>query len=113
MSGGGRSARRDARTGKPKATPESTSDVDQVAKAFDSSPGAARHNWVSLADLRDRLGGTREQQDRAIRAAVDSNRFTLDTHEGRHGPLTDRQIAATIKQRHGEKPFAYIARRED
>jgi hypothetical protein len=83
------------------------------AKAFDASPGAARANFVKLSDLRERLGGTREEQDAWIRRERIAGRFSLDTHDGVHGKLSDRDRAAAVVEGSADRPtrMIYISRR--
>lgn len=85
-----------------------------LEKAFDASPGA-KDNFVHLADFRDKLGGTRAQQDAAIRQGQLDGKFTLDPHEGlyntkRYLENAARYKAAAIPNKHG-KVFEYISRR--
>lgn len=66
-----------------------------VLAAFDASPGH-RDNFVSLADLRERMGGTRAEQDAAILAAARAGRISLDSHEGLVSGMTPRLREAAI-----------------
>ena len=50
------------------------------AEAFQAA--STGRQATALVDLRERLGGTREQQDAAIRAAWASGAYTLDNAEG-------------------------------
>jgi hypothetical protein len=77
--------------------------------AFDSSPGA-KLNVVRLDHFREKLGGTREQQDAAIRTMQLSGHYALDSHEGFTQGLPPSARAAAIHQ--GGSQLAYIARRE-
>lgn len=77
-----------------------------VVAALEASPGA-RNNFVTLADLRDRLGGTRAEQDVAIRQAIREGRVTLEVHEGNVGNLSQRMKDAAIRQGDATR-FVYI-----
>lgn len=97
-------------------TPEQRTDtaaVKRFDRAYSKSPGA-KDDFVKLADIRARLGGTRESQDAAIRKMRVSGKYTLDTHEGLHTSpkfKADREriMAAAITER-GSR-FVYISRR--
>lgn len=69
-----------------------------VVQAFQAAPGA-NSNFVNMADMRDRLGGTRAEQDVAILQAVRSGKLTLETHEGNIGALSPRQRDAGLFMR--------------
>jgi hypothetical protein len=70
-----------------------------VVAAMEASPGASQ-NHVDLADLRDRLGGTRAEQDAAIKKAWQDGKLTLNSSEGRFAQgqfgLTDRTKNAAL-----------------
>jgi hypothetical protein len=81
--------------------------------AFDKSPGA-KDDLVTLADFRSALGGTRAEQDAAIRQARIAGKFSLDTHEGlfessRFQANRAKIMDATITE--SGSRYVYISRR--
>jgi hypothetical protein len=95
-----------------------------VIRALEASPGAVGDNFVKLSDLRDRMGGTRAEQDAAIRQAVNERLVSLNSHEGMAGRQSPEMKAAAIHQspdrdgpftgRDGRKyatEFIYISKR--
>lgn len=115
--GGGGSRGRGGGGGGGASSPSSGGGITPAAmdKAFDASPGA-KDNFVTLADFRERLGGTRAEQDAAIRQGRLEGKFTLDTHEGlfntaRYEANRERYRAASVPQPGSSKPFIYISRR--
>jgi hypothetical protein len=56
-------------------------------------------NFVRLLDLRRALPQfDREQFDSGLRQLRLDEEFTLDSHEGRHGPLTDDEREAGVRE---------------
>jgi hypothetical protein len=82
--------------------------VHRLDRAFAKSSGQ-KNNLVSLHELRQHLGGTRESQDKHIRAGRVAKKYGLDTHEGLTRPPTAAQKAATIHE--SGSRFVYIAKR--
>jgi hypothetical protein len=66
-----------------------------VVQALESSPGI-RDNFVNMADLRERLGGTRAEQDAAIIRSVRDGKITMERSENLTRPITAREKAAAL-----------------
>jgi hypothetical protein len=84
----------------------------QFQSAFnkaDATGKFAGENLVSLDQFRATLGGTREAQDKAIRAMRVGGKYGLSTHEGLHGGVTASQKDASIHE--AGSRYVYISRR--
>jgi hypothetical protein len=106
-----REAARRIRPGLPKPEP---SVMKAIASAFDRLDRG--NNTVSLLALRRALSGySRPRVDAAIRELQLRDRFTLDSHEGRHRTLTKEELRAGIRggRTSNNAPLVYISRRED
>lgn len=67
-------------------------------------------NFVRLLDLRQALRHfDREQFDAGLRQLRLVDEFTLDSHEGRHGPLTDEEREAGVRE--AGSLLVYVSRR--
>lgn len=67
-------------------------------------------NFVRLLDLRRELPAfDRERFDAGLRQLRIADEFTLDSHEGRHGPLTEGEREAGVRE--GGSLLVYVSRR--
>jgi hypothetical protein len=84
----------------------------QFQSAFSKADATGKYageNLVSLDKFRATLGGTRAEQDAAIRAMRVSGKYGLSTHEGLHGSVTASQKDASIGE--AGSRYVYISRR--
>jgi hypothetical protein len=82
------------------------SDQPTLAKAFAAHAGA-RHNLVSLADLKDATGWSTQRLHNAISDLQRRGILTLTGIEGRHG-ITPREREAAIAEGQGLLGFASV-----
>lgn len=69
--------------------------AEGIADAFyEAMQGRDASGWLSLTTLRSRLGGTREEQDRALIEGARARDFQLIPEEIQHAIRTDDQLAA-------------------
>lgn len=70
-----------------------------VRSAYESLTNGKNRQWVKLSDLRPRLGGTREEQDAAIRQMLRAEQAVTAPHSGQARHHSD-QIAASWQGNH-------------
>jgi hypothetical protein len=69
-------------------------------------------NFVRAVDMRNAMPHlSKEEFDAGLRRLRIDDHFTMNSHEGRHGPLTDEEKAAGIRE--AGSLLTYISRRSD
>jgi hypothetical protein len=74
--------------------------------------GTKTSGFVDLHNLRQHLGGSREEQDKALMQAYRDRKITFSPHEGRHG-ISDAQRGAVLSVGGEDMGFAMMRESKD